>query len=94
MYKTPNGDLIYPNKGTIPSNPDESKYQRDEHNPFVFHLKLPDCNQRLTITKTVPRCLKTITANKCLVTKEIVDYVDCHICTIDNEIRQGPKLKE
>lgn len=78
--KLDNGDLVFPRKGRSPDNPDPNKYVVDRYDPFLFHLKLPDCDEREIRQAALPRCNKIIDVTYCKVDGQPTDFLKCAMC--------------
>jgi len=87
MTKLSNGDILFPIRGGPPENPDPEKYERDTGDLYIFHLKLPDCVNRVERPYIRPKCNKVQIVKGCLITNQPVDYMTCMLCEHDKTIK-------
>lgn len=70
--------LMFPRRGDPP--PDQPGYEREEGDPYVFHLKWADCAQRYSSKKCGGCGSSDRGMPWCALLDVPVDRVTCHCC--------------
>lgn len=75
-----NGDIVFPNRGRAPQEPEG--YYRDKGDPFLFHPIIVTCKHRKIESSVLP-CGKVKCNWFCDYKGEVVDQRICLECTIE-----------